>query len=139
MGRGQQILAVVAWAVLAAFLFGLFGFFFAHAVASTLVRVGVVADDDSGLVGDLARVAVGLGLLGIAFVYRRLAGAENAGSLAAWLAGWGLLLYSLSSLASAVDEQAGPVVLVVVLGVWVGYRLMKHVARWRAGGPDGEE
>ena len=136
MRRAEQIASAVAWTLLAAFLFALFGLFTAHAVATTLVRLGAVAEADAELVGDLARAALGLAMLGVALVYRRLAETENAGSLAAWLSGWGLLLYSLTSLASLVDEQAGPIVLLGILSVWAVYRLSKYFARYDPGGPD---
>jgi hypothetical protein len=139
MRRVEQIATVVAWAVLAALLFAAFGFFLAHAFASTLVRVGLMDEGGSGLAGDLARVAVGVVLLGVAWIYRRLAGSENAGSLAAWLAGWGLLLYSLTSLASMVDEHAAPIVLLAILSVWLIYRLSRYFFDLSAGGPDEEE
>ncbi|MHB9148519.1 MAG: hypothetical protein ACYC33_00295 [Thermoleophilia bacterium] len=137
MKRADQIVSAIAWTILASVMFAVFGVLFAEAVAGVLTRLDLVSSGSSALAQDVVRLAGGLGLLGISLVYRLTAGNENAGSLAAWLAGWGLVLYSAAALVSFVDEHAAPVILLAVLAVWVAYRLARFFAIYDPKGLDG--
>jgi hypothetical protein len=134
MRRAERILWTVVWTILACAAFVSFGVLAAKAWAGTLVRFGLLSRDGFGLVEDALRLACGLGLLGISVVYRLTAGNENSGSVAAWLAGWGLVLYSLATLVSFLDEHAAPIVLAVVLAAWVAYRLRRYLMTFDTGG-----
>ncbi len=134
MKRAEQVVSAVVWTTLACVAFVAFGVLAAEAGAGTLARLGLVSRDGFGLAQDVVRLACGLGLLGISLAYRLTAGNENAGSVAAWLAGWGLLLYSLATLASFFDERAAPLVLAAVLAAWAGHRLRRYLMNYDPGG-----
>lgn len=129
MGRAERIAALVAWTILAAFLFMGFGMVLGEAVALTAHGLGLVGRARLDLVVYVVRALAGAGMLGISRLYRMTAERENAGSLAAWLAGWALLLYTLAGAATLVDEQAAPAVLVMVLFGWVLVRITRYFAR----------
>ncbi|MHB1344776.1 MAG: hypothetical protein ACYCX3_10520 [Thermoleophilia bacterium] len=130
MGRAERIAALVAWTVLAAFLFMGFGMALGEAVALTVDRLGLGARPRLDLLVYVVRALAGVGMLGISRLYRMLAEQENAGSLAAWLAGWALVLYSVAAAAALVDEQAAPLVLLTVLAVWAVVRLSRYFAHY---------
>lgn len=133
MGRAERIAALVAWTILASVLFTGFGMVLGGAVATTLDGLGIAARERLDLLVFAVRALAGLGMLGVSRVYRMTAGRENAGSLAAWLAGWTLVLYSAAGAATLVDEQAAPLVLLLVLSVWVLWRISRYFARYDAG------
>lgn len=139
MKRAEQIVSAIAWTILASVMFAVFGVLFAEAAAGALTRLGLLSSGTSALAQDVVRLVGGLGLLGISLVYRLTAGNENAGSLAAWLAGWGLVLYSAAALVSFVDERAAPVILLAVLAVWMAYRLARFFATYDPEGDDGDD
>ncbi len=128
MGKAERIAAVVAWTVLAAFLFMGFGMVLGEAVALTVDRLGLVARPRLDLLVYVVRTFAGVGMLAISRLYRMIAEQENAGSLAAWLAGWALVLHSAAAGATLVAKQAAPIVLILVLTVWVIVRLARYFA-----------
>lgn len=130
MGRAERIVALVAWTILASFLSMGFGMVLGEAVALTVARLGLGSRPDLDLVVHLVRALAGVGMLGISRIYRMTAARENAGSLAAWLAGWALVLYAGASMVALVDEQAAPLVLIMVLSVWVLVRLSRYFAHY---------
>lgn len=134
MKRAEQVVTALVWTVLACAAFVAFSAVAAEAGARTLVRLGLFSQDGFGPIQDVLRLACGLVLLGISVIYRLTAGAENAGSVAAWLAGWGLVLYSLATMVSFLDEHAAPIVLAVVLVGWSAYRLRRYLTDSDSGG-----
>ena len=138
MKRAEQVVTALVWTVLACAAFVAFGVVAAEAGARTLVRLGLFSQDGFGPVQDALRLTWGLVLLGISVIYRLTAGTENAGSVAAWLAGWGLVLYSLATMVSFLDERAAPVVLAAVLAGWSAYRLRRYLIDSDRGGAHGD-
>lgn len=130
MGRAERIVALVAWTILASILFMGFGMVLGEAVALTVDALGLAARTGLDLLVYAVRAFAGLGMLGISRVYRMTAERENAGSLAAWLAGWALVLYTGAGVAALIDEQAAPLVLILVLSVWVLVRLSRYFAHY---------
>jgi hypothetical protein len=118
-----QTLRVFAWILLAGVLFFAFGLMAGNGAGRTVVSAGWLPESGRPWVTDGVWAAGGLFMLGLSFVYRRLAAQDNSGSMAAWLAGWALLLYGVSSLLAMVSGVLVVGFLVATIAVW-GFRTM---------------
>jgi hypothetical protein len=118
VNRLSHMLTVLSWILLAGALFFLFGLMVGSEAGRAVVSLGWLPESRRLWVTDSVWAASGLLLLGLSFVYRRLASQDNAGSFAAWLAGWALLLYGVSSLLAAVNGVLVVALLVAILAVW---------------------
>lgn len=111
------------WILSAGALFFGFGFVLGSAVLRMAESLGLAEPGSASLVVPVTRVVAGVLMLGISRVYRRSAGQANAGSVAASLAGWGLLLYALGSLTATVSEYLPPILLLAALGAWIVWKM----------------
>jgi hypothetical protein len=118
MNRASQTLAVIAWTLLAAALFSLFGLIVGSGAGRAVVSLGGLPESRRMWVTGGVWALSGVLLLGLSRVYRRHTEQDNAGSVAAWLAGWALLLYGVSSLLASVSAVLVVGFLVAVLAVW---------------------
>ena len=118
MNRLAQMLVVFAWILLAAALFSLFGLIIGSGAGQAVVSLGWLPETGRVWVTSGVWAVSGLLLLGLSIIYRRLASQDNAGSHAAWLAGWALLLYAVSSRLAAVSRVLVVVFLVLALAGW---------------------
>jgi hypothetical protein len=136
MNRVSQTLAVIAWTLLAAALFSLFGLIVGSGAGRAVVTLGWLPESRRMWVTGGVWALCGVLLLGLSRVYRRHTEQDNAGSVAAWLAGWALLLYGVSSLLASVSVVLVVGFLVAVLAVWeVRKMLALSEAAAKLGGP----
>lgn len=112
------MLVVFAWILLAAALFSLFGLIIGSGAGQAVVSLGWLPETGRVWVTSGVWAVSGLLLLGLSIIYRRLASQDNAGSHAAWLAGWALLLYAVSSRLAAVSRVLVVVFLILALAGW---------------------
>lgn len=126
--RAERVIATIAWAIVAAFLFTGFSWVSGGWLASTAQALGLLDASRVELAEHVSRAGLGVAMLGLSRLYRKLDDRENAGSMAAWLSGWTVVLFSVASLASLVDDQAAPLALVVVLLVWSTVRMTRYFA-----------
>lgn len=131
-GERGHALGTVSWVVVVTVLFTGFGLLFSSSVVRTLIFAGVLSPLHRSVAVEVVQVLTGLAELGISRLYRRATHGDNMGSLAAWLAGWALLLLGLASLAGEVSRVLAFIVLAGALVAWLGWRLV--VAR-RDSGP----
>ncbi len=130
----NRLLPALFWTLVAAALFAGFGSIAAAALALTLRQVGVIEVGAVGWVTAVARTCAGVMLLVLSRIYRHAAGEDNSGSLAAWLAGWGLLLYAGAALVSRVSVSLAVAGLILVLVAWTYSRLRDLTRRRRGDG-----
>jgi hypothetical protein len=120
----RRNLSLLAWTGLASVLYFVFGLAASGSFVRLLGGLGVVEHSDRVLAGDIASAGFGPLLLGLSWVYRHSAGRENAGSMAAWLAGWALLLLGFSQALGRFSPALVPVLFGVLLALWVARRVL---------------
>jgi hypothetical protein len=123
-GEGARAVGTIIWVTVVAVLFTGFGLLFCTSVVRTLILAGAVAPEHKALAVSVVQVLAGLGELGISRLYRRATRSDNLGSLAAWLAGWALLLLGSASLAGRLWPPLALGMLAAALGYWVGRQLL---------------
>jgi len=122
--RVVRILTVLLWTLAAAGLFFGFGLVCGSAIVRTLAFARVLRPDLIVPAVYLVQAGLGLGMLGLSWIYRHKGG-DNAGSLAAWLSGWGLMLYALGLLVARTEPGLVPLLLGLVLLAWLARRLAR--------------
>ncbi len=124
----DQVAASIAWTVVATVLFTGFLWVLAARTAHVGQAVGLWGPSSVELAEHVFRAAMGMALLGLSRLYRKLDERENSGSVAGWLSGWVLVLFSLASMLSLAGEGAAPVALLVVLTIWTIVKLARYFA-----------
>jgi hypothetical protein len=115
----RRTLSLLAWTAAATGLYFLFGLVAAGSLVRLLGALGLVNEADRVVAADMVSAGFGPLLLGLAWVYRHAAGRENAGSMAAWLSGWALLLFGGVQVLGRFSPGLVPVLLLVLLVSWL--------------------